>query len=130
MRISLPRDQTGRGIGWGSTGGGGLVETSRGVTYGGTGHKFCRLHREQGQQTLLVEPTKLMPCISVGMPFVGFAGVPSLMNNTQIITSTWCKEDYMQLLLVLRGYLTWWKTFYKLCLLYVKKPLCGFRGGI
>jgi len=61
---------------------------------------------------------------------VGFAEVPSLMKNTQIITSTWCKEDYMQLLLVLRGYLTWWKTFYKLYLLCVKKPLCGFRGGI
>jgi len=64
MRISLPRDRTGRGIGWGGTGEGGLAETSRGVTYGGTStrHKFCRLYREQGQQTSLVEPTKLMPC--------------------------------------------------------------------
>ena len=33
--------------------------------YGGTGHKFCRLHRGRGWQTSLVEPTKLMPCTSV-----------------------------------------------------------------
>jgi len=35
------------------------------VPYGGTGHKFCRLHRGCGWQTSLVEPTKLMLCTSV-----------------------------------------------------------------
>ena len=33
--------------------------------YGGTGHKFCGLHRGCGWQTSFVEPTKLMPCTSV-----------------------------------------------------------------
>ena len=35
------------------------------TSYRGTGHKFCGLLRGWGQQTFLVEPTKLMPCTSV-----------------------------------------------------------------
>ena len=37
------------------------------VTYGGTGHKFCRFHQRGLLPSPSVLPTKLMPCTSVGM---------------------------------------------------------------
>lgn len=52
--------------------------------------------------------------------FCGLFGVSSLMENMQIITSTWCKKDYIQLLQVLRGYPTGQRVSRKLCRPYVK----------